>query len=153
MRAAASAPETDFLCSVPAVSGWCVAEHLDHMVKVSNSILQAVVERQAPPLPSGITPVGRIVLTLGWLPRGRGKSPERLWGRRVSSAELLAALQDLEASVDGLDLATLKQSTRPTVKHAKFGGLNAAQALRFVDVHNDHHLQIIDDIRAKRAAG
>lgn len=128
------------------VSGWTPAEHLDHLIKVSSSIVRRLLDLEAVPLPSGINPVGRLILFLGRIPRGKGKAPERLRGTKVTAAELLASLDRLRADVERLQDAHLSRKRGPVVPHPRFGGLTAAQAIDFTVLHNRHHLQIIDDI-------
>jgi DinB superfamily len=146
MRSRASAPEADLLRTVPKVSGWCAAQHLDHLAKVSSSVLRRLTTTGHAPPGRGITFLGRLVLGIGWIPRGRGKSPERLQGTCVAPAELLASLAEMETLMQQVDVARLADSRTPTVGHPKFGGLTPAQALRFISIHNAHHLKILEDI-------
>jgi len=126
-------------------SGWCPAEHLDHIVKVSASIVNRLLQMDAPPT-SGVSLIGRIILAVGRIPRGRGKAPERLRGARLSGADLHASVAKLEEKLDLLSEAHLAEKRGPIVPHPRFGGLRPGQALRFAAVHNDHHLRIIEDI-------
>lgn len=144
MRLRASSPEADLLRTAPNVSAWCPAQHLDHLARSSTSILK----RLTTPAPAGrgITLVGWLVLRIGWIPRGRGKSPEKLHGTPASSAALLASFDEMERLVKSADAPSLERSRIPVVRHPKFGGLTPSQALRFVSIHNVHHLRIIEDI-------
>ena len=91
--------------------------------------------------------LGRTILFLGWIPRGRGKSPDRVRGERTTGSLLQTALQEMDTLCGQLAIAKIAGSRVPIVPHPKFGGLTPAQALRFVVVHNEHHLRIIKDIR------
>ena len=142
IRTLADSVDLDATC---AVSGWCPSEHLDHTVKVSASIVNRLLQLDAPAT-SGISFLGRIIMTIGRIPRGRGKAPERLRGVRVTSADLNASLTKLEEKLSLLADAHLADKRGPIVPHPRFGGLRPNQALRFAAVHNDHHLRIIDDI-------
>jgi hypothetical protein len=126
-------------------SGWCPAEHLDHVIKVSASIVNRLLQADAP-RSGGVSMLGRIILAAGRIPRGKGKAPERLRGARVSGEELHAALARLEEKIAQLAAEHLAESRGAIVPHPRFGGLRPGQALRFAAVHNDHHLRIIDDI-------
>lgn len=149
MQRLAGEPEPRLFRAVPAVSTWCSVEHLDHLVKVSGMILRLLITAsEAAPLPKRITPLGRLILVLGWIPRGRGKSPTRARGERVTAATLQTSLQELDALVERLDVQLLATSRTAVVPHPKFGGLTPSEALRFVVVHNEHHLRIIRDIEA-----
>src|SRR5215213_90841 len=74
--------------------------------------------------------VGRLVLLLGWIPRGRGKSPSRLIGTRADGAEIEAALLRLEQELDALPADGLHGSRGKIVPHPLFGALTPPQALR-----------------------
>jgi hypothetical protein len=128
------------------VSGWCPAEHLDHLVKVTESVVGVLGDPDARPLPKSINAIGRLVLRLGWIPRGIGKSPKRLTGTRAPATDLEAAVARLAQAFDALPFAALRASRVPIVRHPVFGGLNPPQALRFLEVHNAHHLKIVADI-------
>jgi len=59
------------------VSDWNVAQHLEHLALVDRSILKRL-EATAEPHdePNGkATPIGRVMLFFGVIPRGRGKAP------------------------------------------------------------------------------
>jgi hypothetical protein len=133
----------------PGVSNWCIGEHLDHIVKVSSSVVGRVRETNPPVEKRGISLIGRAILTLGWIPRGRGRSPSRLVGTRVPAADLEASLAKLESAVAGIEPAMIALKS-PTVPHPVFRGLTPAQALRFVEIHNAHHLKIVDEILRRR---
>lgn len=126
------------------VSGWSTAEHLDHMTKVAHWALRKIAKAQ--PAPNGINLMGRLVLLLGWLPRGIGKAPAGVVGVSVSAVELDVALTALEHELDALPLDGLRGSRAQVVPHPRFGGLTPSQGLRMVVVHTNHHLRIIDDI-------
>lgn len=128
------------------VSGWSPAEHLDHMAKVSLWALRSMAKPAKQPAPKGISLAGRLVLFLGWLPRGIGKAPAGVTGQPASVAEIEAALTNLESTLDALPLDALRASREAVVPHPRFGALTPPQALRLVVVHTNHHLRIIDDI-------
>jgi hypothetical protein len=135
----------------PAVSGWSVAQQLDHALKVAEFALARVVAAGAP-LPRGINLLGRVLLAVGRIPRGRGKSPPAARGEERSPAELAAAVARVRGLVAQLrDRPELLATRSPLVKHPYFGGLSPVQALRMVEIHTDHHLRIVADIRRAAA--
>lgn len=146
MRALASGPQEQLWLTISNVSAWCPAEHLDHLTKASSSIFRRLLDGGAAPPRHAINLIGRLVLTLGWIPRGRGKTPERLSGTRANCAALLASIDEMESLARQLDPGALTPVRTPVVPHPKFGGLTPAQALRFVAIHNEHHLRIIMDM-------
>jgi DinB superfamily len=134
--------------AAPAVSRWSVGEHLDHVVKVHAGILAYFAE---PPVgdtsASGISLVGRIVLFTGHIPRGRGKSPERFLPVQVEVTHLQAGLAVVRQGFSRLNeqLPALHDTTT-RFAHPVFGGLTRRQWLRFAEIHQQHHVAIINDI-------
>ena len=148
LRRLASMPDVD-LCASANCSAWTPAEHLDHMLKVTKSIVRRLLDLEAQPS-GGITAAGRLILLFGRIPRGRGKSPERLRGTKLTQAQLLESLQALEADIQRLQDAHLSPKRGAIVPHPRFGGLTPAQAIRFAVVHNRHHFLIIRDVMRQR---
>jgi uncharacterized damage-inducible protein DinB len=126
------------------VSRWSVAEHLDHLLKVTKSILDRLPSDEV--IPRGISFTGRCIHTLGWIPRGVGQAPERLAGAPCTLEELHARFARVSAALDAMDTAAVDAARNPNVPHPRFGGLTPSQALRFVTVHNEHHLKIVRDM-------
>ncbi len=128
------------------VSGWSVAEQLDHVLKIVSAQLGRLDERR--PAKAGINLVGRIVLGLGRIPRGIGKSPAPVRGEQRSRAELVAALVAARERLERMaGDGALWNDPRPLAGHPYFGGLTPRRVLRFLAVHTDHHLRIVADIR------
>ena len=149
MRALAREPEARLCARQERVSAWSPAEHLDHMYKVSMSIVRRITEEGAQPSKRGINVMGRVILFFGWIPRGRGKTPERLSGTICTGPHIEASLGRLEQVLDNLPVAAVDASRSPIVPHPMFGGLTPSQALRFIVIHTKHHLRIIDEILAR----
>ena len=135
----------------PEVSAWSVAEQLDHLTKVLERAL-GLLASGPPRLERGINLVGRLLLAVGRLPRGVGKSPSAVRGVERPASELRGAVARVRALVASLDDAGSALAGRhPVFPHPYFAGLTPAQTLRFLVVHTDHHLRIVADIR--RATG
>lgn len=125
-----------------------MSEQIDHVLKVRRSIFELLLS-QPPTLPHGMNLMGRIAFTLGWIPRGVGKSPERLRGQPKSAEELQALIAvgaEQRSVACGRPKVVLKNPA-PVLPHPRFGGLRALEALRFADIHDRHHLSLIRDIR------
>jgi hypothetical protein len=145
-RMHALARSADLSARNERVSTWSLAEQLDHVVKVTASVVHVLGKPDAPRLDGGINILGRLVLRLNWIPRGVGKSPTRLRGTAAVAADLDGALERLTAAFDALPFDALRASRVPLVRHPRFGSLTPPQALRFLEVHTHHHLKIIDDM-------
>jgi hypothetical protein len=145
IRAFAQLPEGKLFASSP-LSGWTPSEHLNHLIRVCKSVVELLLDPAPRTLSRKINLMGRVILHTGRIPRGRAKAPAQFIAERAESAQLLAALDELEVAIARIPIADLPKRTDATVKHPRFGGLTPGQALRFVAIHNDHHLRIIDDM-------
>jgi DinB superfamily len=145
LRTLADSPESDLFAESP-VSAWTPSEHMDHLIKVTASVVNRILQHDAPLCDKRLSPLAQVILVCGWIPRGRGRAPERLRGARTSAADLHAGLTKLEGKIDELAESHLADSRGAIVPHPRFGGLRPGQALRFAAVHNEHHLKIIGDI-------
>lgn len=146
-----------------AVSRWSALDHAEHIAKVDEGSLrqlETALERDGGP---ELTFVGRLVLALGWIPRGVGKAPgntrpndrdrEGADGpdrprdedrHRVVAEQLTDVRSAIEALAGRFDEIA---AGRGRATHHVFGGLTAARWVRFLWVHHRHHLKIVRDIR------
>ncbi len=127
---------------VEAVSAWSVAHHIEHCCLAMERICGAVAESTPPP-EGKRTALGVLVFKLGKIPRGRGKAPEASIPKHLpSQAELLAHLDRAEQTLE----RTGQLDPDAWFKHFVFGTMRRDHAIAFLDIHNRHHLKIIDDI-------
>lgn len=147
MRRLADRPEGELFAAAP-LSQWTPSEHIDHSIKVAASIVLRLLQSDPPRGERPLSIPGRLVLALGYIPRGRGRAPEKLRGARLAGPELHASLTKLEGKLALLAADHLAAARGPIVPHPRFGDLVPAQALRFAAVHGDHHLRIVKDILA-----
>jgi hypothetical protein len=120
-----------------------VAWHLDHMLKTINRITE-VLENSDPTIyESSFNITKTMSLTAGFIPRGRAQSPQSVRPPEIIITEdifrqLLVARKNIE-KLQNLD-------DNANFAHPIFGMLDKAQTIRFLEVHTEHHLKIIDDI-------
>ena len=126
------------------VSAWSPAEHVDHALRVAAAMLERIPSTDV--LPKGINLLGRTILTLGWIPRGVSRAPRSVLGQRATLEELHSSFSAVTAALGTLDPAAVDGARTRNVPHPRFGGLTPAQALRFLVIHNDHHLKIVRDV-------
>lgn len=135
--------------SDPEISGWSVDQHVDHMLKVTRAILNFIEKGKELDEP-GVTALGRMVLFVGRIPRGRAVSPDAVVGVSCSIETLTANLVEIrETSKRVLPNAELLKSKKLVFRHPRFRAMTAKQSLRFCEIHNRHHLEIIEEIHAR----
>lgn len=147
MRTLSVLPEVE-LYATKAFSRWTPSEHVDHTARVALAMLKGSLRTDLPRL-TPINLLGRVILTLGRIPRGLGRAPEKYRGARVPAETLLHTLSELDTVSATVDTAELTSRPIPCIPHPRFGGLTPEQTLRFIAIHNDHHLRIIRDILKK----
>ena len=78
---------------------------------------------------------------------GRGGRPKSSAARSWSGAIWSSPLRELTPMLDAVP--GLPRG-RPLMKHSLFRGLDAARSMRFLTVHDAHHLRIVRGILASR---
>jgi hypothetical protein len=150
---ARGAPEAELAARAPAVSGWSVAEQLEHLVLVDRGVLKGVGRILDDPrrAPTGINLAGRVVLGTGFLPRGLARTMAPYHPGAAPAAAVRAGFPEIERGVRELAprLGELEASGG-RARHPRFGELGGRQWLRFMAVHHHHHLKIVRDIRRAR---
>ncbi len=129
----------------PAVSEWSIGMHVHHCCLAMIKICQSLVASTPPTPRSRFSFLTALVFSSGRLPRGRGRSPDAVLPKQdVPPAELRTLLDRSErmlTEVHDLD-------RRTWFRHFAFGVLDRDKTLRFILIHNRHHLRIISDIMA-----
>lgn len=101
-----------------------------------------------------ISLIGRVVLWLGFIPRGRGRALEPFRPESVAAGSLRSDLAEVRRRLDDLaaGLGAIQRS-EASFRHFIFGELTAPEWLRFLGIHHHHHWKIIRDLRraAERA--
>ena len=130
---------------VPSISDWSVGRHIAHCCLAMSSILQSLGESTPPRPPRGFSLRRFAILRLGRIPRGRAQAPKavvlddepevvRLHELLESARELLAEAQRLPADA--------------WFRHFALGVLDRDECLRFLAVHNAHHVRIAREVVA-----
>ena len=145
-----------FLIRSNGVSGWSVGAQLDHLSRAGTEIVKGLegvaqtggfVEHRTE-LPA--TLIGRALLRLAWFPRGVAKAPKSVVPEESPTVEdVRGRLEAMAVAVVALEQkAEILGVSRTRRKHPRFGGLTATQWVRFIFVHQRHHLKIVRDILA-----
>jgi len=110
--------------------------------------IRTVVDGTVDPDPPGRPTVpGYVVLTLGFIPRGRGRAPKGAHPEDRNRAELVVGYAEVGALAESLrgDLPGISRAGQVR-RHPMLGCFTARQWLAFTDIHHRHHQKIITDI-------
>jgi hypothetical protein len=122
-----------------ATIGW----QLDHTLKVFNAVSEWTENSNPEDYKFKFNFWRSLLLTLGYFPRGKVKAPKYVLPPEIVTTEDL--LKQLETAKMHLDkLKSLPEKSY--FKHFIFGMLAKNQTLRFLEVHSNHHLKIVNDI-------
>ncbi len=140
-----------------SVSGWSVADHLEHLLLADRRILSwletaaggtATTDRGGPSV------TGLLVLLTGAIPRGRGQAPDGTRPEGVPPdaladgwSELLERVRTLRARTEEL------RASRARSMHPVLGSFGTWQWTRFARVHHGHHGAIIRQILVRAGDG
>ena len=119
--------------------GW----HLDHSLKVINSVFEAITTSSSLDYKKEFNGLRLFIFTVGFFPRGKAKSPKRVLPPEVILKEdienqLEKAIRNFE-TIDSLD-------KNQFFTHPLFQQLNKKQTIKFLRLHTNHHLKIVKDI-------
>lgn len=124
----------------PKISKANVAWQLDHSLKVFNGVASVLQESDPNLYVDNFTFMGKILLQLNFIPRGKARVPKYLASPEIILKEaLLEQLALAKAHI----LAIEKLDKNAFFKHPLFGNVNKTRALRFLMVHTHHHLKIV----------
>ena len=128
-------------------SSWNVGQQIEHCCLVIGGVHDAL-QRSQPPVPRAkISLVRRGVFLTGRIPQGRAQAPRSVHPEPAPArAHLDACLQQARQQVE----AIRAMAPDAWFKHFVFDVLKRDEALRFLQIHTDHHLRIIQQI-ARRA--
>ena len=125
------------------ISAWSVGMHIQHLSLAMIGISKALLTVSSPMPPRQFSIPKFFVMTFGIIPRGKGKAPQVTIPERECSKEELRV--SLAAAREGMTAALSVPFDR-WFQHPLFGPLTRDETLRFVKIHNKHHLKIIREI-------
>ena len=121
--------------------GW----HIEHILLTNKMILEAV-EKSNPADYTWSFKLSRIVVfTMNKIPRGRAKAPKVVVPKTYDEQTLLEHLKIVTAKIQGLE----NMSSDKYFDHPYFGNLRLNKTIKFLEIHTNHHLEIINDIIKK----
>lgn len=135
----------------PQVSGWTIGQHVEHIALVNFHLNQRIVDAlKTPPQNADQRPRfgAYIIFWFGYIPRGKAQAPTAVVPQGLSPDALRLKLKENREALAALEsrLAEIETS-RGRTPHPFLGMFTAKQWLRFIGVHNHHHLKIIRAIQ------
>jgi hypothetical protein len=125
------------------VSKASVGWHLDHSLKVINSVCATLRVSNANDYKKEFNGLRILTFTLGFFPRGKAKSPKRVLPPAIIKKKDIE--NQLEEAIKNIvSIKELQENQYFT--HPLFKQLNKKQTVRFLKLHTNHHLKIIRDI-------
>lgn len=130
----------------PSISSASVGWHIEHSMLVLNAVIESLKKSDPASFKRTINLKKIIIFSRGKFPRGRGKAPKAVTPREQSNAvEVQHHLKKTKLAF--AELPTLNKAV--FFKHPLFGHLRLRDAIRFLEIHTEHHLQIVRDIVGK----
>ena len=130
-----------------SVSAWSVGEQLHHALLAANKIMESLLASVPGERKESLNLRRKAILTMGKIPRGRGKAPE---ASRPSSRVTRNELDGLLAGARQKLKATKSADPDAWWDHFVFGVMRLDKSLQFVHIHTEHHLEIINDIKKSK---
>ena len=119
--------------------GW----QIDHCLMVINGIITQLEISDEKEFQPKFNFPKFLVFATGKIPRGKARAPKTVYPTVIaSSSELKAKVEEAKKNI--LKLEHLPKNAH--FKHPFFGHINTLQTNKFLKIHTNHHLKIIEDI-------
>jgi len=131
----------------PSVSNSSIGWHIEHSFLVVNVIIEGLKKSNPNDYKWKFNLKRLYVYTINKIPRGRGKVPKRVQPQNNFSHESLK--NHFVITTEKLKELS-KLNPRTYIEHPVFGMLNVKPTLKFLLIHTQHHIDIINDIINKQ---
>lgn len=120
--------------------GWQIA----HSLKVIYGVTKTVAKSNPNDYKWQFNFTRIVIFTTGKIPRGKAKAPKavRPEEEKITKDELLGFIEKSKKAIE----TALNSDPKAFVEHPFFGLLKRDKAIRFLEIHTEHHLKIIRDI-------
>lgn len=136
----------DYAITNAAVSSASVGWHINHCLLVYTTISDALQHSDPTLYKSSFNFKKLLVYTFKSIPRGRGKAPKTVQPQNTLLADELQL--QVQKAIDKTNALTQLNPTH-YFEHPYFGNLNVKETIKFLAIHSNHHLKIINDILKK----
>lgn len=122
-----------------ATVGW----HLDHSLKVINTVFEVLKNSNPQEYIKKFNVLRAGTFALGYFPRGKASSPKRVLPPEIIVREDVE--KQIAIAVSNLNTIDELRDNQYFV-HPLFKQLNKKQTIRFLKLHTNHHLKIVKEI-------
>ncbi len=120
-----------------------VAWHIDHSLRVINAVYDSLKNSDPADYKSEVNPVRSYVLDNKRIKRGVAKAPTHVLPKQtIKPTEILNELEEAKKAVILFDTLAKKSF----FQHHSLGMMKTSEAKKFLKIHTQHHLSIINDI-------
>ena len=126
-----------------AISKFGVDWHLDHNLRVIYAVSKALKQSDEKDYKPSFNFKRTLVFTVKKFPRGKARVPKAL----INDSKIVKeVIEDRLKTTQTLLNSLEKLPKKSNFIHPIFGMLNLKQTLKFLGIHTNHHLRIINDI-------
>lgn len=128
------------------ISNVDIAWHIDHSLKVINNVIITLQKSDPNNYKNNFSFLGKFLFLIGFFPRGKAKAPKHVKPPEIILKEdLISQAKAARANIN--KIAEFHKNS--FFKHPLFGNVNTIRVSRFLILHTNHHLKIINDIMLK----
>ncbi len=119
--------------------GW----HIEHSLLTINGITKVILRSNPKEYQWKFKFSKMVIFILGKIPRGKAKAPQIVVpNTTIDLASLQEHINKTRNSLKELESLSINHF----FEHPYFGKLKKKETLRFLEIHTNHHLEIIEDI-------
>lgn len=123
-----------------------VAWHIDHSLKVILAVSEALKKSNPTEYQWKFNLKRQLVYTTRYIPRGVGKAPKSVQSfDEITQESIEQQLKKVEIALE--ELQQLDKNSH--FQHPYFGSINLKPTLKFLKLHTQHHIKIMNDIIGK----
>ena len=126
-----------------AISKSNVGWHIEHSLLTLNGVTKVLLQSNPKDYQWRFNFIRILVLKRGKIPRGKAKAPKVVVPQTtIDKATLITHIKESRNSL--LELKTISKDHY--FEHPFFGKIKRNDTIRFLEIHTNHHLKIIEDI-------
>jgi hypothetical protein len=125
-----------------SVSSANVGWHIEHSLLVIIKMISALTASDPAQYKWKFNLARAMVFTINKFPRGRGKAPDPVNPKQIERTDFDALFSKTREKIEELK----KEDPNKFYEHNIFGVLNKKNTFVLLDIHTNHHIQIIEDV-------